>query len=130
MAQQGLKSLTGGGSSQPPSPMQLQPTPSAQAVGGPMMMRPGGQNTMGASVAEQNLAQHYMLQPSLAAFTPQMPQQPMTPPGAATGIPGLPGTTLNSPSQLQMALMSGAMNPYDLYASQGQGAGGYGYGST
>jgi hypothetical protein len=94
---------------------------------------------MGASVAEQYLAQKgFQLQPSLASNIPlptmgmQTPpgQQPMAPPGAATGIPGLPGTTLNSPSQLQMALMTGAMSPYDLYANQGQSSGGYGYGST
>jgi hypothetical protein len=41
-------------------------------------------------------------------------------PGGATGIPmtGIAGTTLNSPSQLQMALMTGALSPYDMYARQ------------
>jgi hypothetical protein len=46
-------------------------------------------------------------------------------PGQATGIPGLPGTTLNSPSQLQMALMSGSINPYDMYANNPAFGGGF-----
>jgi hypothetical protein len=133
MAQAGLKQLAGGGGqgggagAEEPPKIQPPPMVPAQAVGGAMMMGPGGQNTMGQRMAEQALAQKgFLTQPSLAAFTPGMPQQPMTPPGAATGIPGLPGTTLNSPSQLQMALMNGAMNPYDLYASGGYGgAGGF-----
>jgi hypothetical protein len=45
--------------------------------------------------------------------------------GQVTGIPSLPGTTLNSPSQLQMALMTGQLSPYDLYGQAGFG-GGYG----
>ena len=53
----------------------------------------------------------------------------MAPPGAATGMPSMPGTTLNSPSQLQMALMTGAMNPYDLYANNAATYGG-GFGSA
>jgi len=73
-----------------------------------------------------------MTQPSLAAFggggvappvpsTAQSTIMPMAP-GMATGMPmtGMPGTTLNSPSQLQMALMSGALSPYDMYARQQQ----------
>jgi hypothetical protein len=123
----------GGGDDQPP-PMQLQQAPQAQAMGGPMMMRPGGQNIEGRMQAAQNLAQQgYMMQPSLAAFggggvqpvvpsTIQSTIQPMAA-GQATGMPAMPGTTLNSPSQLQMALMSGSLSPYDMYARQTGGFG-------
>jgi hypothetical protein len=124
----GLQSLfpSQGGQGQEPPPLPAGPAaPPAMAVGGPMMIGPGGINTRGNIAAEQALAQRgYTTHPSLAALTPQMPLQPMAAPGQVSGMPGLPGTTLNSPSQLQMALMSGAMNPYDLYA--GQGAGGFG----
>jgi hypothetical protein len=131
MTAQGLQSLAGGGANEPP-PMQLQQAPQAQAMGGPMMMGPHGQNTFGARAAEQNLAQQgFMTQPTLAVNTlgATRPPVPAAPIGSATGIPGLPGTTLNSPSQLQMALMTGAMSPYDLYANAGIG-GGFGTGST
>jgi hypothetical protein len=131
----------GGGDDQPQQMMQLPQAPQAQPVGGRMMLGPGGQNTLGRSVAEQQYAQQgFMMQPSLAAnamganmMKPPVPStlqstiQPMAP-GAATGMPGLPGTTLNSPSQLQMALMTGAMNPYDLYG--GGAYGGAQFGST
>jgi hypothetical protein len=103
--------------------------PPPQAMGGMMMLGPGQQNTMGRAAAQQQLAQQgFMMGPSLAAFTPPQPQAPPPPPGSATGMPGmgLPGTTLNSPSQLQMALMSGALSPYDVYASGGFGGGGLG----
>jgi len=132
MAQDALKKLGGGGDAgdeQPQAPP-LQMAQS-QAMGGPMMMRPGGQNIEGRMQAAQNLAQQgYMMQPSLAALTPGG-QQPVVPssgvasqmPGGATGMPSLLGTTLNSPSQLQMALMSGSLSPYDMYARQ---AGGFG----
>ena len=132
MAQDALKKLGGGGDAgdeQPQAPP-LQMAQS-QAIGGPMMMRPGGQNIEGRMQAAQNLAQQgYMMQPSLAALTPGG-QQPVVPssgvasqmPGGATGMPSLLGTTLNSPSQLQMALMSGSLSPYDMYARQ---AGGFG----
>ena len=128
MMDQSIKTLGldgGGGQDQPP-PMPQIPFQPAQAMGGRMMLGPGGQNTMGASVAQQALAQQgFLTQPSLASFglgatrtaTPAMP-------GTASGLPSMPGTTLNSPSQLQMALMTGAMNPYDLYSgayAQGQG---------
>ena len=134
MAQDALKKLGGGGDAgeQPQAPP-LQMAQS-QAMGGPMMMRPGGQNIEGRMQAAQNLAQQgYMMQPSLAALTPGG-QQPVVPssgvasqmPGVATGMPSMPGTTLNSPSQLQMALMSGSLSPYDMYARQAAG----GFGST
>jgi hypothetical protein len=106
-----------------PPPMQL----SAQASGGPMMMGPGGQNTRGAIAAQQALAQAgFMMQPSLAGYGGgPRPLPPTMPIGQTTGMPGLPGTTLNSPSQLQMALMTGQLSPYDLYGQAGFG-GGYG----
>ena len=120
----------GAGQDQPPD-IPTPPMQPAQAMGGPMMMGPGGQwGAMGQRLAQQQLAQQgYMAQPSLAAFTPGMPRQPMMAPGAATGMPSMPGTTLNSPSQLQMALMTGAMNPYDLY-SGAYGGGGFSQGSA
>ena len=134
MAQDALKKLGGGGATgeQPQAPP-LQMAQS-QAVGGPMMMRAGGQNVDGRMAAQQQLAQQgFMMQPTLAANTNPMirpapvPQSGM--PGAASGVPGMPGTTLNSPSQLQMALMTGQMSPYDLYANAGSGGFG-GFGST
>ena len=129
--------LSGGGSGgaggagagqadQSPQAPSAPPIPLAQAVGGPMMMGPGGQNTFGQRAGQSWLAaQGFQTQPSLAAFYPQAPPAPSGPlaPGAATGMPSMPGTTLNSPSQLQMALMTGAMNPYDLYANQAAGLG-------
>lgn len=113
MAQEALKKLGGGGTGDAsPEPMRLQQALPAQAVGGPMMMRPGGQN---------------IAQPSLAAFGGgTRPPVPSMMPGQATGMPGLMGTTLNSPSQLQMALMSGQISPYDYYANAGSGGGGFG----
>ena len=130
MAQNALKTLGGGGGGggDEPQPPPLQMAQS-QAVGGPMMMRPGGMNAVDPRIiAQQALQQQgYMTQPTLAANIPFAPQpvvpstiqstiQPMAP-GGATGMgTGLPGTTLNSPSQLQMALMSGALSPYDMYA--------------
>jgi hypothetical protein len=118
-----------GGQADEPQPMQLMQAPPARAMGGPMMMGAGGQNTFGARAAENALAQQgYMMQPTLAAFggggvqpvvpsTIQSTIQPMAP-GQATGMPAMPGTTLNSPGQLQMALMSGSLSPYDMYARQ------------
>ena len=55
-----------------------------------------------------------MTQPSLAALTPaaRLAGRPLVGRRVAdarprpAGTPGLPGTTLNSPSQLQMALMT------------------------
>ena len=130
----------GGGGDDQPQPMQLAQAPQAQPVGGPMMIAAGGQNTFGARAAQNQLAQQgFMMQPSLTAAAnmgatrPPLPStlqstiQPMAA-GQATGMPGLPGTTLNSPSQLQMALMTGAMNPYDLYG--GGAYGGAQFGST
>ena len=129
MAQNALKTLGGGGGGgDEPQPPPLQMAQS-QAVGGPMMMRPGGMNAVDPRIiAQQALQQQgFMTQPTLAANIPlggqpvvpstiQSTIQPMAP-GAATGMgTGLPGTTLNSPSQLQMALMSGALSPYDMYA--------------
>ena len=125
----------GGGGDQPPQPIPAPPLHPALASGGVMMMGPGGQNTFGARAAEQALAQQgFMTQPSIAYNTmggarPPVPSsiqssiQAMAP-GAATGMPSMPGTTLNSPSQLQMALMTGAMNPYDLYANNAAAYGG------
>jgi hypothetical protein len=104
MTQEGLKTLGMGGSpASAPQPMQLAPPQPAQAMGGPMMLGAGGQNTQPRLAAMNALAQQgYMVQPSLAAFTPSMP-----------------GTTLNSPSQLQqMALQAGQLkSPYDTYAN-------------
>jgi D-alanyl-D-alanine carboxypeptidase len=121
MAQSSLKSLSG--STPEAQPMQLQPPQAAQAVGGPMMMRPGGQNVDGRMAAIQALAQQgFMTQPTLAANTPMPTQSPVASvgtasamPGTVTGVPSLPGTTLNSPSALQMALMSGSFSPYDAW---------------
>jgi hypothetical protein len=141
MTAAGLQQLAGGGSqgdqgeNKPPD-MPSPPMPMGQAVGGPMMLGPGGQNTFGARAAQQALAQQgFLMQPSLAAnlmggVRPPVPSTLQStiqaqPIGMAAGVPGLPGTTLNSPSQLQMALMTGAMNPYDLYSS-----GAYGLGSS
>ena len=128
MAQKALKTLGGGGGGgDEPQPPPLQMAQS-QAVGGPMMMRPGGMNAVDPRIiAQQALQQQgYMTQPTLAANVPlggqpvvpstiQSTIQPMAA-GLATGMPALPGTTLNSPSQLQMALMSGSLSPYDMYA--------------
>jgi hypothetical protein len=119
-----------GGGQQTPDPLRLQPAPSAAPSGGPMMLGPGGQNTVGQRLAQQNLAQQMAqygvsTQPTIGAnFTPTMGMmqppgaQPMAQPGAATGMPAMPGTTLNSPSQLQMAMLSGALDPYSMYARQ------------
>ena len=125
----------GGGSGaddQQPSMPQMQLAP-PMVSGAPMMLGPGGQNSFGLRAAEQNLAaQGFQTQPSLQYGGSNAMPSPIgtpspggTPIGAATGIPGLPGTTLNSPSQLQMALMTGQLSPYDLYAQQ-QAAGGGG----
>jgi Transglycosylase-like domain len=124
MAQNALKQLGGlGASSEQPPQMRLPDAPQAQAVGGSMMMRPGGQNIDGRMAAAQALQQQgFLMQPSLAANTP-MASSPVVAsqgvasqmPGMATGMPALPGTTLNSPSALQMALMSGSLSPYDMY---------------
>jgi hypothetical protein len=132
MAQNALKKLGGGGTGDAsPEPMRLQQAQPAQAMGGPMMMGPGGQNFQGRTAAAQDLAQRgFSMQPQLASYygalgATRPAVAPMTP-GQATGIPGLPGTTLNSPSQLQMAMMSGQISPYDYYANAGTGGGGFG----
>jgi hypothetical protein len=134
MTATGLKTLTGdqggggggGGGSQPSMPPLPMPQP-PMAAGGPMMML-GGQNTMGQRAAEQALGQRFMTQPTLAAnaINPTVSPIGALPPGGmaagqASGFPGMPGTTLNSPSQLQMALMTGNINPYDVYANAGFG---------
>ena len=111
----------GGDSGDQPQPMQLPQAFPARAVGGPMMMGPGGLN------APKPGAQDALAQLAAAGAT-RPPVQSMMP-GQATGIPGLPGTTLNSPSQLQMALMTGAMSPYDLYANNAAQGGGFPTGS-
>ena len=140
MAEGALKKAAGGDAGgggggedqtpQPPPPMQL----NAQAAGGPMMMGPGGQNTFGVRAAQQALMQQgalqgFMTQPSLAyGGGNAMPSPIGAPspggqaPGSASGVPSMPGTTLNSPSQLQMALMTGAMSPYDLYTQTAAGS--------
>jgi len=127
MTQAGLQQLAGGkpggGPTDEPPPMQLQQAQPAQAMGGAMMMRPGGQNVEPRMAAMQALAQQgFMTQPSVAAFGGGGLQSPVPAamPGGVTGMPasGIAGTTLNSPSQLQMALMTGALSPYDLYARQ------------
>ena len=116
--------------------MQLPQAPQAQAVGGPMMMGPGGQNTFGARAAEQSLAQQgFMMQPQLAALTPGA-RPPVVPssgsrrrcPARPAACPRCRGRRSTRPSQLQMALMSGSISPYDMYARQA--AFGSGYGST
>jgi len=122
-----------GGQADEPQPMRLPQAPMAQAVGGPMMMGQGGQNVMGQRIAQNDLAQRgFSMQPQLAstygALGATKPVVQPIMPGQATGVPGLPGTTLNSPSQMYMALQSGAMSPYDLYASAVQ-SGAYGSGS-
>ena len=131
MTAAGLQQLAGGGATDQPPPMQLQQAQPSQAMGGPMMMRAGQQNMEPRIAAMQALAQQgFMTQPSVAAFgggglqsplpsTAQSTIMPMAP-GGATGMPasGIAGTTLNSPSQLQMALMTGALSPYDMYARQ------------
>jgi hypothetical protein len=132
MAQDALKSLGGGGQTNEPEPMRLQQAQPAQAMGGPMMMQPGGQNILGRALAAQDLAQRgFSMQPQPASYYGALaatkPVVPAMMPGQATGVPGMPGTTLNSPSQLQMALMSGQMSPYDMYANAGYGGG---FGST
>ena len=82
MAEQGLKTLglgqggqggQGGGAGED-EPPKIQPPPMvpAQAVGGAMMMGPGGQNTMGQRLAEQALAQQRASSPS--------PRSPRSPP--------------------------------------------------
>ena len=101
-----------GGDQQPD--FRLNPIAPAMPVGGAMMMGPGGQNVAGRSApaAQNALAQ-------LAAYGQgAQPLSPLTAPGLATGMPtgGITGTTLNSPGQLQMALMTGSINPYDMYA--------------
>ena len=133
MASTALKQLGGGGGGgEEPSPLRLQQAQPAQAMGGSMMMQPGGQNMQGRMAAQQALAQQgFSMQPQLASYygalaAAKPPVQAMMP-GQATGVPGMPGTTLNSPSQLQMALMSGQMSPYDMYANAGSGGG---FGST
>ena len=131
MTAAGLQALGGGGSGggSQPQPMQLPQAPMARASGGPMMIGPGGQNTFGARAAEQNLAQQgFMMQPSLAAFTQGGVRPPVQSvmPGQASGMTGLPGTTLNSPSQMQMALMTGSISPYDMYANSAAYGGGFG----
>ena len=136
-----LKPLTPGGKgaggdsgqADEPQPMRLPQAPMAQAVGGPMMMGQGGQNVMGQRIAQNDLAQRgFSMQPQLAstygALGATKPVVQPIMPGQATGMPGLPGTTLNSPSQLQMALMSGQISPYDMYANNP--AFGSGFGST
>ena len=136
-----LKPLTPGGKgaggdvgqADEPQPMRLPQAPMAQAVGGPMMMGQGGQNVMGQRIAQNDLAQRgFSMQPQLAsaygALGATKPVVQPIMPGQASGMPGLPGTTLNSPSQLQMALMSGQISPYDMYANNP--AFGSGFGST
>lgn len=133
----GAKGAGGGGQTDEPPPMRLPQPPQAQAIGGPMMMGAGGQNFQeGRTAAAQNLAQQgFSMQPQLASYygtlgaTRPAVASTIAPtmPGQVTGIPGMPGTTLNSPSQLQMALMSGQMSPYDMYANAGYGGG---FGST
>jgi len=126
MTQAGLQQLAGGkpggGATDEPPPMPLQQSQS-QAMGGPMMMRAGQQNMEPRMAAMNALAQQgFMTQPSVAAFGGGALQSPVPAamPGSVTGMPttGIAGTTLNSPSQLQMALMTGALSPYDMYARQ------------
>lgn len=128
--QQGLqkaaKTLGGGdqgGQDDRPPEMRMPPMQPAMAAGGPMMIGPGGMNAMGQRAAQQALAeQGYMMSPMPANMLPsggtQSPVQ-AAPPGSATGMPaqGLPGTSLNSPSALQMAMLYG-MPPY--YGAQQQ----------
>jgi hypothetical protein len=123
------KSFTSGGAAPETKPFNLQPISGGAASGGPMMLGPGGQNTMGQRLAQASLAQQgFQMAPSIAgaqSFTPTlgpMAQQPMVSPGGATGMPMMPGTTLNSPSALQQAMMSGSFDPYNVYAAQQAGS--------
>ena len=133
MAKDAIKSLgldSGGGAGgagdvKPPDLPAPPALPQPQAVGGAMMMAPGQQNVAGVQAAQQMLAaQGFMTQPTFAAYG-AMPVPPVVLPGMATGLPGLPGTTLNSPSALQLAFATGSLDPYDRYSAQS----GYGYGS-
>ena len=115
---------SGGGQDQQPD-FRLNPIAPAMPVGGAMMMGGGGQNVPGraAAGAQNELAQ-------LAAYGRGVqPQSQAAAPGMAQGIPSMPGTTLNSPSAVQMALMTGSINPYDMYARTGMMSPG-GFGST
>lgn len=106
-----------------------------------MMAQAGMPNMQPYRQAMQDLAQRgFLTAPNMAVNTMggARPVLPSTigstaeamPIGAATGMPGLPGTTLNSPSQLQLALMTGNISPYDMYAGMGGGGGGFNFGST
>jgi hypothetical protein len=88
----------GGGQGEQPAAPPLQPERPAQAMGGPMMMQPGGQNMAARMAAQQWLqAQGFRVAPSLADYGLGGIK-----PAVASGLPGM---TLNSPSQWQMALM-------------------------
>ena len=112
----------GGGGDEPPQAPPSMQLPQAQAMGGPMMMRPGGMNMQARAAAPNSLAQQAYLTAAYGAPPNPLAGSPPAP-GAATGMPSMPGTTLNSPGQLQMALMTGAMSPYDLYANQAAASG-------
>lgn len=116
MTAQGLQALAGGGGGQdqPPPPPPGPAAAPAMAAGGQMMMGPGGMNTFGQRSAQQAMAQRGGVA-NMAPVAGWQPANQMTP-DMASGMPSMPGTTLNSPSQLQMALMTGAINPYDLYS--------------
>lgn len=124
-----MKPFTNNSPTQQPPAFNLQPAMGSGSAGGPMMLGPGGQNVTGQRIAQQDLAQRMaqwgMSSPPIAgasSFTPTMGMQPtpqqaqMQQPGQATGMPSMPGTTLNSPSQLQMAMMTGSLDPYSMYA--------------
>ena len=127
----GLQSLGGkgaggdsGGDQQPD--FRLNPIAPAMPVGGALMMGAGGQNVPGRAAAG---AQNEMAQLAAYGRGVQPPSQAAAP-GMAQGIPSMPGTTLNSPSAVQMALMTGSINPYDMYARTGMMGGAGGFGST
>jgi hypothetical protein len=123
MSAEGLKGLLGGGGGdqtpQAPPPPQAPAGMTPQAMGGPMMAQPGQQN-----MRPRMQAQNYPAEIA-ALMGGARPPVAAAPVGTATGMPGIAGTTLNSPSQLQMALMTGNISPYDIYAGLG-GGGGFG----
>lgn len=126
----GLKTL-GLGGGQDDKPPDIQPSPMIgappQAMGGAMMASPGYVNATPRTIAQNQLGQQgFQMSPSLA-YAMQPPFRPLgSPPpgsqimpGAATGFGGLPGTTLNSPSALQTAMMYGSFDPNDPYGRGG-----------
>jgi hypothetical protein len=139
----GLSGDSGGGDETPRS---VAPAiTDARAIGGNMMMGAGGMNQMPSAVARQAFAQAgNMLSPlpanmlntgGIQSPVPSTTQSAIQPgaPGAQSGLPlaGLgQGTTLNSPSQLQMAMLYGYPPYAGSYGTIGSPGGPSGYGSS